>query len=171
MVVEVVAPECAQEVSFDFETGIAFTGVFEEGDGVTGQIVANPDTNGNPSANVYEFNKVNGAAWYSGMFSNLDDVIDFSSSQTFSMKVWSPKAGVSFRFQIVSNTDAGNSPSYEVFQTVNTANEWVTLTFDFSAQVDPADIYDRIEIFPDFDLTNMPPGDGSIYYIDDVVQQ
>ncbi len=155
---------------FDFENSVGFTGVFESGDGVTGQIIANPDTNGNPSANVYEFNKVTGAAWYSGMFNVFDTDIDFSSKTTFTIKIWSPKAGINVRFQL-EKEGGGGGPTVSLDQTVANANEWTTLTFDFSGVVNPSEAYDKIVIFPDFDDVAQAPADGSIYYIDDVTQQ
>jgi hypothetical protein len=155
---------------FDFENAVEFTGVFESGDGVTGQIIANPDSNGNPSANVYEFNKANGAAWYSGMFNVFDTDIDFSSKTTFTMKIWSPKAGINVRFQL-EKEGGGGGPTVSLDQTVANANEWTTLTFDFRGVVNPSEAYDKIVIFPDFDDVAQAPADGSIYYIDDVAQQ
>jgi hypothetical protein len=65
---------------------------------------------------------------------------------------------------------AGN-PSFYVDQTIATANEWVTLTFDFGSQVDSAYTFKRIAIFPDFDDTNQVPVEkGAMYLIDDITQ-
>ncbi|MCH4822275.1 hypothetical protein ML462_03735 [Gramella lutea] len=162
-------PEVATGFPIDFESNQTFSGVFEEGDGVTGMPVANPDMTGNASATVYEFNKVNGAAWYSGIFHIFPDNIDFSEGTTFTVKVWSPKANVNVRFQLeLEGSDA--SPNISVDQTVSQANTWTTLTFDFSGIVDTNNVYDKFVIFPDYDDVAQAPADGSIYYIDDIEQ-
>ncbi len=53
----------------DFENCENLSGVFEDGDGVTGFPAENPNKTGiNTTDKVYQFNKVSGAAWYSGIF-------------------------------------------------------------------------------------------------------
>ncbi|MGA9238623.1 MAG: hypothetical protein WBV75_06130, partial [Robiginitalea sp.] len=158
----------AETFPIDFESNETLTGVFEEGDGVTGSVIANPDASGiNTSETVYEFTKVEGAAWYSGIFHIFSEDMDLSVDQVFKVNIWSPKAGVNVRFQIEKE---GGDAGLNLFidQTVDVAEEWVTLTYDFRGIVDPANAYDKFVLFPDFDATNQPAGDGSIYYIDDI---
>ena len=166
------------EFPLDFENGetlVAFDG------GAAATNVSNPDTNGNTSANVLQFNKVVGSAWYSGVV--FDDalrttpLIDIANGTVFTVKVWSPNAGINMRFQleggIVDPTSPTGSdfPSYEVFQTINTANQWIELTFDFSTQVNGSEEYTRFSFFPDFDTNNQNPVSvEAIYYIDDITQ-
>jgi len=86
----------------------------------------------------------------------------------FTVKIWSPTAGINVRFQL----EGGAAPAYEVFQTVSAANEWVTLTFDFTSQVNASDTYPKFSLFPDFDTSNQDPVSvEAIYYIDDITQQ
>jgi len=175
------------QLPFTFEEGatppfIAFDG------GATVANIPNPDTNGNPSARVLEFNKVMGSEWYSGFV--YDDtatpppppVVDLANGQMFTIKIWSPEAGVNVRFQLEDNdnTGAGN-PTTNRDVTVPVANEWVTLTFDFTVPdgtgdpgsiPNPTHTFKRIAVFPDFDPANqVPVNPGAIYYIDDIVQQ
>ncbi len=164
------AATVATSLPINFESNETFSGVFESGDGVTGMPIANPDMSGiNTSATVYEFNKASGAAWYSGIFQIFPSNIDLSSQKSFSIKFWSPKAGINVRFQLEKEGGSGG-PTVFVDQTVSEANKWVTLTYNFEGVVNGADAYDKLVIFPEFDDANQPAGDGSIYYIDDVMQ-
>ncbi len=169
---EVTASE--PELPLDFENGetlIAFDG------GATAANVPNPDLNGNPSANVLQFNKVVGSAWYSGVVfdetSRTTPLIDLQNGTIFTIKIWSPNADIPVRFQLEGGVpDPGTTPSYELFQTVTTANEWVTLTFDFTSIVNASDEYTKFSIFPDFDPNDQNPVSvEAIYYIDDITQQ
>ncbi len=161
---------------FSFEEGAANPFVAFD-NGATIEIINNPDLNENSSKRVLEFNKVQNSAWYSGFI--FDDtaastpLIDFANGTKFTLKICSPIAGVNIRFKIEGKDDAGvGKPSYFVDQTVNTANEWQTLTFDFTNHVDSSFTYKKIAIFPDFDDTNqVPVTTGAIYLIDDIMQQ
>jgi hypothetical protein len=157
-------------IPLTFENNVFPFMVFDNG--ATASIIDNPDTVGNSSLKVVEFKKVVGSAWYSGVVfdENLrtTPLIDLANGTVLTMKIWSPKAGITVRFQL----EGGAAPAYEVFQTVDKANEWVTLTFDFTSQVNASDTYPRIAIFPDFDTNNQNPvAEEAIYYIDDITQQ
>jgi hypothetical protein len=118
-----------------------------------------------------------GSAWYSGVVfdetTRTSPLIDLTEGTVFTVKIWSPKAGIQVRFQLEGGVpDPATTPAYEVFQTINTANEWVTLTFDFTSQVDPQAQYEKFSLFPDFDVNNQNPVTvEAIYYIDDITQQ
>jgi hypothetical protein len=153
-----------------FEDGvlpfIAFDG------GATAAVIDNPDMAGNTSAKVLEFKKVVGSEWYSGVVFDeslrATPLFDLANGTIVTFKIWSPKAGVTLRCQL----EGGAAPAYEVFQTIDTANEWITMTFDFTSQVNSTDTYPRIAIFPDFDTSNQNPvAEEAIYYIDDITQQ
>ncbi|TRO67521.1 hypothetical protein [Christiangramia sabulilitoris] len=162
-------PVVATSLPIDFESNETLQGVFESSQGVTGMPVSNPDMTGNNSSTVYEFNKANNAAWYSGIFHIFPNNIDLSQGTTFSIKVWSPKANVNVRFQLeLEGSDA--SPNISVDQTVTQANTWVTLTYDFAGIIDTNNNYDKFVIFPDYDDVAQAPADGSVYYIDDIEQ-
>ncbi len=149
-----------------FNPMIAFDG------GASCAVVDNPDSNGNSSAKVLEFNKVVGAAWYSGVVFdenlNGDPLIDLSNGTVFTLKFWSPKAGINVRFQL----EGGTAPAYESFVVVDEVNQWVDLVFDFTGVALESDTYPRFAFFPDFDTGNQNPvEEGVIYYIDDISQQ
>ncbi|WP_299152988.1 PKD domain-containing protein [uncultured Christiangramia sp.] len=162
------APMAAENLPIGFEDNTTLSGVFEGGN-VTGTPIANPDMNGNNSATVYEFVKGAGSPWYSGVFHIFPQNIDLSQGTTFSFKMWSPKAGINIRFQLEKEGEE-NPANVFIDETITEANQWVTLTYDFSALVDPADGYDKFVIFPEFDDAAQPAGDGSVYYFDDIMQ-
>ena len=165
---DVVGGGIAENFPIGFENGATLSGVFE-GNAVTGMPVANPDMDGNNSATVYEFTKGAGSPWYSGIFHIFPQNIDLSQGTTFSFKMWSPKAGINVRFQL--EKEGADSPANVALdQTITEANQWVTLTYDFSALVDASAGYDKFVIFPEFDDAAQPAGDGSVYYIDDIMQ-
>lgn len=155
-----------------FEDGRSFDGAFDNG--ASGSVEDNPDMSGiNTSDKVYQFNKVVGSAWYSGTFKIFNQNIDLSQGTTFKIKIWSPEAGVNVRFQLEKEGAGGNPPTFFVDQTVTEANTWVGLTFDFSTTgLNPANGYDKIVVFPDFDESNQSPvAVEAIYYIDDIIQE
>ncbi|WP_298528559.1 PKD domain-containing protein [uncultured Christiangramia sp.] len=162
------APMAAENLPIGFEDNTTLSGVFEGGN-VTGTPIANPDMNGNNSATVYEFVKGAGSPWYSGVFHIFPQNIDLSQGTTFSFKMWSPKAGINIRFQLEKEGEE-NPANVFIDETITEANQWVTLTYDFSALVDPADGYDKFVIFPEFDDAAQPAGDGSVYYFDVIMQ-
>lgn len=161
---------------FDFEDGSAPFNTFEK-PAATVTNIDNPQTTGNSSAKVLEFNKAAGSDWFAGMVYNgatSPAVIDLANGLTFKVKVWSPNAGVNFRFQIEAEVaDQASIPTYNIDQTVGTANQWVELTYDFSTTaVDAADDYTKFVIFPDYDASDQTDVTvGVIYYIDDISQE
>ncbi len=161
--IAVAAPPMASiSLPIDFELGDGaydFLG-FEGAESV---IEANPDMNGNPSATVMRTTKTEGAQFFAGTFINLDEAIDFSSSNTISVDVWSPKAGIPVRLRL---ENADNSIGVELDQTIVGANAWETLNFDLTGLVDPAVEYVRVVLFFEFvvDLA----GDGSTYFFDNI---
>ena len=153
----------------DFEDGALFFTPFE---GATAAIIDNPDATGNPSSKVLELVKPAGVPFYAGM--NSDQTlngpsIDLANGFIFKMKIWSPKAGIKVRMRLEQEPGVVDPPAYELFQTVDTANEWVTLTFDFSA-TGAADtfVYTRLVLNTDWDTD---PAGGEAYYIDDITQE
>lgn len=154
------APTVAENFPIGFEDNTTLSGVFE-GENVTGTPVANPDMDGNNSATVYEFVKGAGSPWYSGIFHIFPQDIDLSQGTTFSFKMWSPKAGINVRFQL-EKEGQDNPANVFIDETITEANQWVTLTYDFSALVDASAGYDKFVIFPEFDDAAQPAGDGSV---------
>lgn len=162
--------EVATSLPMNFEDNKTFSGVFEAGQGVTGELVENPDKSGeNTSETVFQFTKANGAAWYSGIFQIFPSNIDLSTDKSFTFKIWSPKAGINVRMNLEKEGEGGG-PALSIDQTLTEANKWVTLTYNFSDLINEGDAYDKLVIFPDFNDVAQAPSDGSVYYIDDLEQ-
>ncbi len=125
------------------------------------QVVDNPDTDGNDSDRVAAFTKDAGSETFAGAFIDLDEPIDFASSTTIRMRVWSPIAGAPILLKI---EDISNSDNFlEVIVPTTVANSWEELTFDFSA-INQSNDYARLVFFGNFGAA----GTGEVYYFDDV---
>ncbi len=133
-------------------------------DGGNLTIVANPfsdDTNS--SAQVGKMIKNDGQTW-GGSAITLEEAIDFSTNTTFQMKVYSPRTGAKVLLKVENADDS--SISYEVETETTVANEWETLTFDYSG-VDTSQTYNKVILIFD----NGTAGDGSdnfTFYVDDI---
>lgn len=119
-------------------------------------VVDNPDQSGiNTSSRVGE--TVHGNESWGGLFVELDQNLDLASNPTISIKVWSPiVTDMIMKLENLDNADLNT----EITKTIDTANEWVELTFDFTGQ--PND-FGRIVIFPGFGTT-----DANTFYFDDI---
>lgn len=120
-------------------------------------LIANPDQSGvNTSANVGEW--VRTTEQYAHVYCELDGYVDFSTGETFYLKVWAPVAcDVLFKLEDKNN----GSISTEVMQSVSTPNQWVQLSYDFAGAA--SDTYNKIVIFMDFSSTT-----DNTFYFDDV---
>lgn len=131
-------------------------------------VIANPDASGdNTSATVLSLEKTAGAEVWAGTTLPLETAIDWTTSTTLTMKVWSPNAGTPFLLKIEDSSDPTNI-SAEVLATSVGASAWETLTFDMTTSAvgtfDPANNYDQVNVFPNFGNT----GTGTTYYADDI---
>lgn len=120
-------------------------------------VVANPNPSGiNTSANVGQW--VRSTEQWAHAYLLLDGKIDFTTGQTFSLKVWSPIAcGVLFKLEDKNN----GAVNVEILQNVTTANQWVQLNYNFSSA--SSGLYDKIVIFFDFATTT-----DNTFFFDDV---
>ncbi|MCF8370064.1 MAG: T9SS type A sorting domain-containing protein [Bacteroidales bacterium] len=120
-------------------------------------IVVNPSSSGiNTSANCAEWQRT-GETWAhaAGMPATA---IDFSVNNTFKMKVFSPiPCNVLFKVESLS----GSPAPMEIMDTVYVANQWVELSWNFSAA--PSNVYNKLVIFFDF-ASNV----DNIFYFDDL---
>ena len=130
----------------------------------------------NPANHVMKSTKTAGAQTYAGV--TIGTSLGFSSpvaltatSTKMSVMVYSPAAGLDVKLKLDDHTrpNAGFSVETDVLTTA--ANQWQTLTFDFSkpAAGTPAwsasNTYDLASIFFDFGNT----GTGSVFYFDNVI--
>lgn len=129
---------------------------------VSSSIVNNPDATGiNTSSKVAKSLKPAGAETWAGTFLTLENTIDFETSTTFKVKVYSPKSGATVKLKVENLTDG--TINHEVDATTTVTDQWEELTFDFSG-VNTANEYSKVVIF--FDFGN--GGDDSEYYFDDI---
>ncbi len=135
-------------------------------EGADSAIEANPNpsvTGINTTATVMRSKKTDGAQFFAGTLLNLDSPIDFSSSQKFRMKVYSPKFGIPIRVRL---EDQNNTAGIELDAITTTLNEWEEIEWDFAGTYNPGVDYVRMVVF--FEFVPGLPGDGSTYYFDDI---
>ena len=148
------------ELPVDFELAVDYGVIGFEGTEVA--VEANPDMSGiNVSNTVVKSTKTNGAAFFAGSAMGLTVPIDFSVSESVSIKTWSPKADIPVRLKL-------EGPGGEFIELdVNTTleNEWETLTWDFTGQTAGVD-WLTVVLF--FEFIDGLPGDGTTYYYDDI---
>jgi endo-1,3(4)-beta-glucanase len=141
----------------DFESGPYS---FVDFSGGVAEVITNPYQTGiNTSANVAKIVRNGGAVW-AGSYLALANKIDFSNANTFSMKVYSPRAGVPVLFKL-----EGDGPFIEISKNTTVANAWETITWDFSGR--SSNIYYKLVFMFDFGTV----GDGSsnsTFLFDDV---
>ncbi len=153
----------APQLPLNFESAITnytFTGF----DGGVVTTENNANSGGiNTSAKVGKMVKGTGQTW-GGSFIALASPINFTSTKTFKMKVYSPKIGAKVLLK-VENLSDGNI-SYEKEVVTTTANAWEQLTFDYSG-ITVSNSYQKIVLI----FENGTMGDGSsnfTYYFDDI---
>ncbi len=156
------ATEVALPIGFESTSLTYQIGFFA---GADSAVEPNPDQSGiNPTANVLRSFKSAGAEFFAGTTLELDSPVDFSTSQLFRMKVWSPKSGIPVRIKL---ENSGNPGLFvELDANTTTSNEWEELEWDFSGTNFNVAPFDRVVIF--FEFSPGVPGDGSTYYCDDL---
>jgi hypothetical protein len=93
--------------------------------------------------------------------------VDLSKGRIFKIKVWSPKRNIKVRMRLEQQLGITQPLAYEVFKTLATATECVTLTFDFSAQTQSTYTYTRLILNTNWD----GGGSGEKYYSNDISQE
>ena len=131
-------------------------------EGADSAVEVNPDPSGiNTSNTVVRTTKTEGAAFFAGTGMGLDVAIDFSETESISIKTWSPKADIPVRLKLEG--PGGEFIELDVNTTVE--NEWETLIWDFTGQTSGVD-WLTVVIF--FEFVEDLPGDGTTYYYDDI---
>ena len=148
------------ELPVDFELAVDYGVIGFEGTEVA--VEANPDMSGiNVSNTVVKSTKTNGAAFFAGSAMGLTVPIDFSVSESVSIKTWSPKADIPVRLKL----EGPGSEFIELDVNTTLENEWETLTWDFTGQTAGVD-WLTVVLF--FEFVDGLPGDGTTYYYDDI---
>jgi uncharacterized protein YkuJ len=148
----------------DFESSTVDYTFFNFGGGeeVGVPIITNPAPDiVNESQTVAEYTKPSGSQPWAGTSVTLNEPIDFSTTTTVSMDVWSPAAGTPILFK-VENADNADLFS-EVEANTTTSNQWETIEFTLP-NIDQAVEYSVIAIFFNFNT----PGTGETYYFDNL---
>lgn len=154
----------AQDVNLplDFENGPYEITSFDGGE-LT--VVSNSEKFGiNTSDSVAQMIKGEGQTW-GGAYISLSSAIDFSASYKISMKVFSPRVDVPVLLKLEAADD--NQVFKEITVNTTIANDWETLTFDFTGG--DTDTYSNVVII----FENGTAGDGSAdwtFLIDDIEQ-
>ncbi len=146
----------------DFETEYSLSS-FDGGDI---SVVANPDTNGNTSSMVAQMVKGSGQTW-AGSKITVPTPFDFSTNAVITAKVWSPRAGLNLLLKFEDDVPWPDvSATAEITATTTVANQWETLTFDFTGVDISVNWYNLVLI-----MDNGTGGDGSsdyTIYVDDI---
>lgn len=160
-----IIPEITGEEALDFECeGPAEFTFFGEKDGFLAINYAdNPSTGGiNDSEKAVEVVQSSDIEPWAGFFFDLSTKIDFSSSQSIRMKVYSPAAGQSINMKVEDSADGSLSTETSAMTTV--ANEWEELCFSFSSG--DSDKYDRFVLF--FNFQGAKDAE-TVHYFDDII--
>ena len=145
----------------DFESATTWS----DFDGGVVTTEANPHINSdNNSATVGKMVKNAGKTW-GGSAIVLSSAMDFENNDTFTMKVYAPRADAKVLLKVENSANPAINFQKEV--TMTTANVWETLTFDYGA-INSGSAYDKVVLIFD----NGTEGDGSAnysFYIDDII--
>ncbi len=147
-------------IPIDFESDGTY--VFSNFDGGNGSVVLNPSATAMNASNKVGRIVRNGGATWAGSLLTLSHNINFSTLPTFSMKVFSPRAGL----PVLLKLEGSDAPS-EILATTTLANAWETLNWNFAGK--PSNVYNKLVFMFDFGAT----GNGSAqstFYFDDISQ-
>jgi len=132
--------------------------------GVEGiQIVENPNVSGtNTTANVMQCTKTEGSEVWGGMGISVDP-INFSSAGMNQIQIqsYSPEAGKVIKVKLETIEGNVDGLTYEFDMTTTVANQWETLTYDFSLAPD----LDYVSFIVFYDFGNTAEG---VYHFDEI---
>ncbi|RRO11920.1 hypothetical protein [Flavobacteriaceae bacterium 14752] len=135
---------------------------FGGGEGNGAPVIDNPDPSGiNDSPKVASYTKPSGSEVWAGTSTTLNEPIDFSTTTTVAMDVWSPAAGTPILFKVENSED--NTLFSEIEVNTTAANQWETLEFTLP-NIDQSVDYDVIAIFFNFNTS----GTGETYFFDNL---
>ena len=100
-----------------------------------------------------------GQPW-GGSSLTLSSAMDFANNDTFTMKVYSPRADAKVLLKVENSSDP--TINFEKEVSLTTANAWETITFDYST-ISSSNTYDRVVLI--FDLGTMGDEVQTILFI------
>ncbi len=161
----------ATALPLNFEGCETFLASQNFGAGLTSELAANPSQSGiNTSDFVLRVDKPTGSEFFAGIQNVFPSNFDLTTTDTFKVKVYSTKANVVFRFELLANPNDGSigNPA-PVFATVANANEWTEVAFTFINLPASPTSYSQLVIKPDNDQSDSAITDGGTYYLDDLI--
>ena len=160
----------ATALPLNFEGCETFPSADNFGAGITSELASNPSKTGiNTSDFVLKVDKPTGSDFFAGIQNTFASNFDLTTTNVFKAKVYSTKAGVIFRFELLANPNDGSigNPA-PVFVTVPTADEWIEVEFTFTGLPAGPTAYNQLVIKPDNDQADSAITDGGTYYFDDI---
>lgn len=146
-------------ITFD-DPNITYT--MTDFDGGTTALMANPFSGGiNTTSHVLQMIKNAGQPW-GGSKLTLSAPLDFSTNNTFKMKVYSPRVGCPVLFKL----EQPGVTSTERTATTTVANAWEELSWDFSGAT--SNIYTDLTFI--YDLGVMGDGSANFTFYQDEIQ-
>ena len=128
-------------------------------------LIADPTDATNTVVSVIKGNET----WAGTTITSVTVIYPLTSTDTvMTVRVWSPEAGVTVRLKLEESGDPNHSVETDAVTTK--AQEWETLTFDFSnqgegtAELNTDYVFDKLSIFLNFGSV----GSSETYYFDDV---
>ncbi len=161
----------ATVLPLDFEGCETFLSSQNFGAGISSELTANPSKTGiNTSDFVLRVDKPTGSDFFAGIQNVFPSNFDLTTTDTFKIKVYSTKANVVFRFELLANPNDGSigNPA-PVFVTIPNANEWTEVEFTFINLPASPTSYSQLVIKPDNDQSDSPITNGGTYYLDDLI--
>ena len=147
-----------------FNSTIADYGLTDFGNNVS-TIVADPTDATNTVVSIIKGSET----WAGTTIAKGSVVYPLTATETgITVRVWSPEAGITVRLKLEESTD--NTHTVETDALTTKAQEWETLTFDFSkpaegtADLNTDYVFDTLSIFMNFGSA----GSSETYYFDDV---
>ncbi|MDT0622236.1 carbohydrate binding domain-containing protein [Croceitalea vernalis] len=160
----------AMTLPLDFEGCETFLSSLNFGSGISSALIENPFKIGiNTSDFVLKIDKPAGSEFFAGVQNIFPSNFDLTDTDTFIAKVYSTRANVVFRFELLANPNDGSigNPT-PVFVTIPNANEWVEIEFTFTNLPASPTAYRQLVIKPDNDQTDSPITQDGSYFIDDI---
>ena len=161
-IVNVTQAGSAMAITLPINFELSGTYKFTDFDGGAGSVVNNPSLSGmNFSSKVGKIIRNAGATW-AGSYLTVSNKIALNSLGIFSMKVLSPRAGITVLFKL-----EGDLAPSEVTATTTKSNQWETLTWNFTGK--PSNVYNKVVLMFDFGTVGNGT-DNSTFYFDDIYQ-
>lgn len=129
--------------------------------GGTSYTIGNNTKSGGINTSSKALETIHGNETWAGLFVDITNKFDFSTSKTISVKVYAPATGT-FRMKLENRANKDEFVEKDVDVTV--ANQWVEVSIDFSDAA--ASKYDRLVLFPGWSVAN-----AGTFYLDDIKQK